>query len=590
MPNLVELTFRRTWDRLSLGEQVAIVATLLCLVLVGAMTLVTAQVGSEQARLRAEAGMVSLAHGMSDRLEARMGERYREIANIAAMSPLAPIWESTPGDIRGLLEQLAESDSDYTWIGFAGADGTVIAATGGMLEGASVAERPWFVAGLSGPTVQDVHEAKLLAGLLEPLASGEPIRFVDVAAPVRDATGQVIGVLGAHMSWEWAARMRNNLVGFSGSQQGSDVWVLDRDGKALLGTDYGTQVLTPEQVASVQGAGQATVTDTAQGDLVGIVSSHAEANDYPGLGWMVLARRPIALAMAPANQLTMTIALIGLGCASLGVLGAIAMGRRLTRPFTDLADSIDSIGREPGASMVVRRHSSRDVYQLSLAVRSLLRRLGVAETAQEAAGREAELARQQLAEKTQRMGEDLNALQVLADTDPLTGLLNRRAFKVFGTDAINYFRRHRRDVGVLVIDIDYFKRVNDTFGHARGDDVIRAVGRAIEAEARTIDKVARFGGEEFVVLMRETELDGPAILGERIRSVIAGSLIGDDDHDPIHVTVSVGAALAIDDDRDIDDVIERADEALYEAKSRGRDCVVVAGAEGEVTEVVDQAA
>jgi diguanylate cyclase (GGDEF)-like protein len=574
MTNPIVQGFHRFRDRTSLGEQIAIVATLLCLALVGAMTLVTAQVASGQARLRAETGVVTLASGMSDRLEGRMAERYREITNLASLAPLIPLWKGTPTQIRQMLDQLAQSHADYTWIGFATTDGTIRAATGGLLENVSVAERPWFTAGLKGPTVQDVHDARLLAGLLEPNPSGEPVRFVDIAAPVFDEEGALVGVLGAHMSWEWASRVKANLLGISRNQAGTDVWVLDSQGRSLLGAEFGTPVLDAAGLATLSATGQLIGRDDAAGDLIGAVKSSAAAHDYPGLGWIIMARRPVEVAMAQTHQMTWTIGLIGFFFAVLGVMGAIIMGRRLTRPFADLANSIDSIGREEGATMVVRRHSSRDVFQLSLAVRSLLRRLGVAENAQEEAQRDAEFARAQLAEKTQRLGEDINALQILADTDPLTGLLNRRAFKVFGTDAINTFRRHRRDVGVLVIDIDFFKRVNDTYGHARGDEAIRAVGRVIEAEVRTIDKVARFGGEEFVVLMRETELEGPFILGERIRNAVASSLIGEGDESPIHVTVSIGAALAVDSDRDFDDVIERADRALYEAKSTGRDRVV----------------
>ncbi|KMS93892.1 hypothetical protein BVRB_026870, partial [Beta vulgaris subsp. vulgaris] len=259
----------------------------------------------------------------------------------------------------------------------------------------------------------------------------------------------------------------------------------------------------------------------------------------------------------------------------LGVVAAGVLSHRLTRPLTDLAQSIDRIGRDPGTTMIARNHSSRDISQLTVSIRSLLRRLGVAETAQEEAQREAALNKQLLVEKTQRLGEDINALQILADTDPLTGLLNRRAFRVFGVDAMNYFKRHKRDVGVLVIDIDFFKRVNDTYGHSVGDDVIQSVGQIVQTEARTIDKVARFGGEEFVVLMRETEKEGPAVLAERIREKIAGQLIDHPEHGTIHVTVSIGASMAVETDRDIEDVIERADRALYDAKATGRNRVVV---------------
>jgi diguanylate cyclase (GGDEF)-like protein len=233
-------------------------------------------------------------------------------------------------------------------------------------------------------------------------------------------------------------------------------------------------------------------------------------------------------------------------------------------------------------TMVGRGKGSSDVVRLSAAIRSLLRRIGVAETQGEAAKLEAAAIGERLEERTRRFGEDLHALQVLADRDPLTGLLNRRAFQAFAGDAMSYFRRYKRAIAVLVIDIDKFKRVNDTFGHATGDEIICSIGQAISTVARLTDKVARFGGEEFVVLLREIDEAGVTLFAERLRVAIASAPIETARSGPIHVTVSIGLALANEHDRDMDDLIERADRALYRAKSAGRNCVRLDAAAGEV--------
>jgi diguanylate cyclase (GGDEF)-like protein len=107
-----------------------------------------------------------------------------------------------------------------------------------------------------------------------------------------------------------------------------------------------------------------------------------------------------------------------------------------------------------------------------------------------------------------------------------------------------------------------------------GDDVIEFVGRTIQSEIRTTDKVARFGGEEFVVLLRETELGNATMLAERMRQHIADSVVQARGHTDINVTASIGLAMAQREDRDIADVIERADRALYIAKTTGRNRVV----------------
>jgi diguanylate cyclase (GGDEF)-like protein len=563
-------------DRTTLGQQVALVTAALCLGLIITLSATAAYVARQQATKRAEAEITSIASNMAERLDARMFERFREIRNLAAMEPLRSIWTSEPAEIRSVLQQLQSSLPEYAWIGFALPDGTVKAATGGMLEGVSVAQRPWFIDGIKGPAVKDVHDAKLLADLLGPQSNGEPFRFVDVAVPVKDAQGNTLGVLGAHMSWTWASVVRETVLQSLDTASATEIWVLNSEGVALLGPPYGTTPFDQPTIASLKTSGQLTFQDRlgATEHLNAAVKTKGYL-EYPGLGWIVVAQRPLDLALAPANQMAQVIILIGLAFAVIGAVAASVLARRLTAPLAELAGSIDQIGRDTGATMIARDHSSRDVSLLTVSIRSLLRRIGLAETAQEAAQREALFNKQLLAEKTLRMGEDIHALQILADTDPLTGLLNRRAFNVFGVDAMNYFKRHKRDVGVLVVDIDYFKRVNDTYGHSVGDDVITAVGKIVLEEARTIDKVARFGGEEFVVLMRDTDKTGPAILAERMRQRIAAGLIAHPEHGTIHVTVSIGGSLASSGDRDIQDVIERADRALYQAKSLGRNRVVV---------------
>jgi diguanylate cyclase (GGDEF)-like protein len=123
-----------------------------------------------------------------------------------------------------------------------------------------------------------------------------------------------------------------------------------------------------------------------------------------------------------------------------------------------------------------------------------------------------------------------------------------------------------------MIDIDHFKGVNDLYGHAAGDEVIRQVGRIISEAIRTTDKVARFGGEEFVVLLRETDLKGAAIFADRIRQTVANTVF-EPEGPSLRSTISIGMAEAELADGDIDHTIERADCALYAAKSDGRNCV-----------------
>jgi len=171
--------------------------------------------------------------------------------------------------------------------------------------------------------------------------------------------------------------------------------------------------------------------------------------------------------------------------------------------------------------------------------------------------------------------------QALSSTDPLTGLSNRR-FLV--EQAPRIWRQARRDgtrVAALALDLDHFKRLNDAFGHAAGDAVLRGVAAALGSTVRPPDVLARTGGEELVVLGLVSDPTEARHLAERLRLAVAGSGI----HPDRQVTVSIGVALARpgygEDATDaLWKLVDRADAAMYEAKQQGRDRVVVAGAAG----------
>lgn len=244
----------------------------------------------------------------------------------------------------------------------------------------------------------------------------------------------------------------------------------------------------------------------------------------------------------------------------LGVLLAFLLAIRIAGPLRSLTDEADRLGRS--VAMLSRHGGSREVSHLSVALRALLRRIGMAEQRT----REAE---QRAADGAEQYTHDIRLLRQMADTDPLTGLMNRRAFLTGAEDAFDYFRRYDRQIAALVIDIDHFKSVNDNHGHAAGDAVIKRVGEMISDSLRSTDKVARFGGEEFVTLLREVDAEQARLLAARVCERIAAEPIGYG-ASQIKVTISIGVTIADPADRDIQDTIERADRALYMAKNTGR--------------------
>jgi diguanylate cyclase (GGDEF)-like protein len=559
--------FKRLADRVSLRRQISLLAGAIGLAIVGVTTIGSALLARGQATDMAQNTLLQVARSMADRLDQDMAERLREIRNVGALEPLQPHWMENTGSLRKVLETMQRTLPDYAWIGFADRDGIVRAATGGLLEGASVSQRPWFANGLRQAAVEDVHAAALLASKLPPYSDDTPFRFVDVAVPVGNVSGQNIGVLGAHLSWRWADVVRREVLSSRRPELKEDVVVLDRAGEVLLGSSPGTTPYTAAELASGH-----FVVHNAKGDQLAAVSSTRGRGEYQGLGWIVVALQPVDTALAGANRLTALILLLGLATAVLGVIGIWWVAARLTRPVTQLTEAVDRIGREPKARMTRHVHGSPEVLRLSASVRSLLRRIGAAEADARLVEAQASDTVHAAEDRVRRLGADLHAMQVLADTDALTSLLNRRAFLPLANDAMSYFMRYRRPICILMIDIDHFKRVNDLYGHAAGDEVIRQVARIVSEAIRTTDKVARFGGEEFVVLLRETDLKGAAIFADRIRQTVANTVF-ELDGQCLRATISIGLAEAELTDVDVDHTIERADRALYVAKSGGRNCV-----------------
>lgn len=163
-------------------------------------------------------------------------------------------------------------------------------------------------------------------------------------------------------------------------------------------------------------------------------------------------------------------------------------------------------------------------------------------------------------------------LHRLATTDPLTGLANRRYFMEVAARELVRARRHGRPLALLVLDLDHFKAVNDGHGHETGDRMLVAVADACGTTLRSIDLLARMGGEEFAVLLPETDRDGAWRAAERLREVVAAVSVTTDDA-TVTARVSIGGTVLAGADGDIKDLLRRADRALYRAKDAGRDRV-----------------
>ena len=162
-------------------------------------------------------------------------------------------------------------------------------------------------------------------------------------------------------------------------------------------------------------------------------------------------------------------------------------------------------------------------------------------------------------------------LKISAETDPLTGVFNRLAFIKKINKEIKRAKRYGRTLSLLMFDLDDFKTINDNFGHQMGDAVLKQVTQKVSGMLRESDMLCRYGGEEFIIALPETDMDSALILGKRILEKISKSVFNHNDTNA-SVTVSIGIATQIAGDS-LDDIIKRADDKLYEAKSAGKNQV-----------------
>ena len=179
---------------------------------------------------------------------------------------------------------------------------------------------------------------------------------------------------------------------------------------------------------------------------------------------------------------------------------------------------------------------------------------------------------------SERLEADLrraqDKLQKMATTDFLTGIANSRHFSETGAHEVQRARRYKRPLALLMIDLDHFKKLNDKYGHAIGDKILVAFAGICKKCLRKADIFGRLGGEEFAILLPETDINGGSKFAERLRVIVEKSKIKVESK-PFHITVSIGVTELQPDDDQIDAALRRADDTMYEAKKRGRNQVAI---------------
>ena len=181
---------------------------------------------------------------------------------------------------------------------------------------------------------------------------------------------------------------------------------------------------------------------------------------------------------------------------------------------------------------------------------------------------------EQFFEMKEKIDQDNEKLRQLATTDPLTKIYNRRAFFEIANSFFTLAKREEIELSILILDIDFFKKVNDTYGHVAGDRILQHLAQVVQETLRKSDIFARYGGEEFIVLLPNTSLDAAQHVAQKIRQQVERTPCHIDDID-IFITISIGGSAYKKEDNSLNEIILRADKALYLAKENGRNRVEV---------------
>lgn len=301
--------------------------------------------------------------------------------------------------------------------------------------------------------------------------------------------------------------------------------------------------------------------------LTAAAAVQSPASTIP-LQWRVLVRQPKESVLLHATELQQAITLV-FGLAMLGfVVLAIFLGRYFGRPVQQLTRTAQAIAQGRPAQFDEKIQTA-ELRQLNQALKNMSTRLLANQQQLQAAARELE---RKVAERTQELAQANKQLAEQARTDALTGLPNRLAADEFLAHEFGLLDRRPMPYAVLLIDADYFKRVNDQFGHDVGDAVLRHIGSTLSAAVRFNDFLGRLGGEEFIAILPMTNLQDALVVARKLRMAIEASPV-----QPVgSITVSIGVAVASSTDRSPDDAVKRADIMLYEAKGAGRNCVMPA--------------
>lgn len=290
----------------------------------------------------------------------------------------------------------------------------------------------------------------------------------------------------------------------------------------------------------------------------------ARMSSMPGSPWSVMAEREAVDAFAEINNFRRLTVIISGSLMIIMAMIAYLFSTRTLAPLRRLTEGASEVA-SGDLNVRIKVRGKDEISYLTRVFNNMVERL--------------EHGRQQVEKTSQTLRQQNRSLKVLSNTDSLTGLYNRQHLTNRLERLLSASEEGRTPFAILMIDLDRFKALNDDYGHVAGDEAIRRIAEHIRDTLRKSDYAARFGGEEFVVLLPKVDAPHAFELAERLRLAVASTPVHFDHHQ-LRVTASIGVASYPEHGRNGDLLIRRADAALYEAKDQGRNTTVVASGPG----------
>ena len=547
---------RKSLARMSLRTRFALTVAGLIIVVAGLFGGLAGVHSVEQSRERAGESLAADAQRVADRLNKEMADRSRDLALIGALDPMRNLVDVAA--VQALLESLRRSEPSYLWLAVTDLQGRVLAATDPGMLGTDIG--PAFDRDPVRGRLTNLGDPVRIVrpGDPDPRGPVEPPRQISISRAIRAADGTAVGTIAAQLSWDWVRASLRGLLSLDedGTRHRQTLVVSAADTILIGPADMiGTRLNLPEIDRARAGIyGWSTTLWPDEQRYITGVNFAAGEGQFPGAGtipmrWTVLVREPENIAFAPAQELGSAILAGGIVLTVLmAALGWVIAGV-ITRPLRKIAVAADRLRRGEDVEMPNLR-GSPEVETLSASLRAMVATLTFKQT-------------------------KLDELESASQRDLLTGVLNRAGLQTWLSGILAEARVQPFGLLVLVGDLDGFKAVNDTRGHAAGDQLLQDVATRLQSSVRVRDAVARMGGDEFIVV-----LHAPLGLGDRSAIEAAQRLWGrvtepyTIDGETVTIGLSLGAAGWPEDDKQVDLVLNKADAALNAAKRAGKGRIV----------------